>query len=77
MFNIIYLNNILNFSDSNRKGTSLIRMRLVHTGLNASLFITGAHENGLCEFCGEKETCRACNTIVQKYNEERKELITF
>lgn len=30
----------------------------MYTGLNASLFITGAHENGLCEYCGEKETVK-------------------
>ncbi len=52
---------------------------MVETGGNKSLThrtecitITGAHEDGLCEYCGEKETRRACNTIVQKYDEEKR-----
>lgn len=41
----------------NRKEEVIMtRMRLGHSRLNASLFIIGVHETGLCENCGEKET---------------------
>ncbi len=49
----------------------------VTPGLNASLFIIGVHETGLCENCGEKETVEHVIYDCKRYDEERKELISY
>ncbi len=67
-----------NISGRNIKEEVIItRMRLGHSGLNASLFITGLHETGLCENCGGKETMEHVIYDCKMYDEERKELISY
>ncbi len=62
----------------NRKEEVIMtRMRLGHSGLNASLFLIGVHETGLCENCGEKETVEHVIYDCKRYDEERKELISY
>ncbi len=65
-------------SGRNRKEEVIItRMRFGHSGLNASLFVTGIHETGLCGNCGEKETVEHVIYNCTRYDEERKELISY
>ncbi len=65
-------------SGRNRKEEVIItRMRLGHSGLNASLFVTGGHENGFCENCGEKEKVEHVIYDCKRYDEERNELISY
>ncbi|XDV19448.1 hypothetical protein PO909_024918 [Leuciscus waleckii] len=62
----------------NRKEEVIMtRMRLGHSRLNASLFIIGVHETGLCENCGEKETVEHVIYNCKRFDEERKELISY
>ncbi len=53
------------------------RMRLGNSGFNTSLFITGVHETGLCENCGEKETVEHVIYDCKRYDAERKELESY
>lgn len=45
--------------------------------MDASFFITGIHETGLCVNCGEKETVEHVICNCTRYDKERKELISY
>lgn len=66
---------ILKSWGSRKEDCILSRIRIGHTGLNATLHMIGKHPTGLCDGCGERETVEHVIISCNKYTEERNMLI--
>ncbi|KAI2644871.1 putative RNA-directed DNA polymerase from transposon BS [Labeo rohita] len=64
-----------NSRGSRKEDCVLSRLRLGHTGLNATLNIIGKHPTGLCDWCGVRETVEHVLIQCNKYAEDRRKLI--
>lgn len=62
----------------NRREEAVItRMRIGHTGLNASLYKIGKHPDGKCDYCDKEETVQHVLMECGRYVEERKALLNI
>ena len=52
------------------------RLRIGHSNLNGTLFITGNHPTGMCEQCQEAETVEHILITCRKFIKERQEMVT-
>lgn len=61
----------LNQGRNRKEEVWLSRLRLGHTGLNATLALMGLHEDGKCDVCGVTENVDHALFICSKYNKHR------